>query len=350
MTAAGPTATPSCTATGRRTAALLSTSVALLAAGTLGTASATAGTTTAAVTLSPVSGHEPERLVQSTGNLYWTHNETNNNPELGPPFSAVYRTSKLATPGQERPLHRMTHAGNVQFGALTYAKVGTTFYGYFAVNDLTRGTSVIKRVPLGVTDAPATPVTASPGSMRNRDLVADSAHLYWSDGRGLHRRPLSGGPTEPLATSSSITRVALHAGYVYYSLGTRIYRLSKTRPVAGPPVVSATSTVTALHVAGTTPTVYWGERNNAVRRYTVGGTRQTYQGPAPDRIVTSVFHDGSRLLWSHCTTRGDGCAVVLRRVFVNTTMAEGGVGAKDVQGDSSAAFWGDTNAVYRRTH
>jgi hypothetical protein len=68
-----------------------------------------------------------DRMVQSTGNLYWTSHYRD---EFHPPTATVYRASKWTTPGQERALYTETGTGSFYFGDLTYAYAGD-YYAYF---------------------------------------------------------------------------------------------------------------------------------------------------------------------------------------------------------------------------
>src|SRR4051794_20989489 len=113
--------------------------------------------------LSPVANMQPQRLVQSTGNLYWTTNTLN---EFGPSSSRVVRASKLARPGEHRVLFRQEHNGDVQFAALTYAKVNSTWFGYVVSNNFASHTSRILRIPLA--GGAATTLAASPGYIGHR--------------------------------------------------------------------------------------------------------------------------------------------------------------------------------------
>jgi hypothetical protein len=71
-----------------------------------------------------------DRLVQSTGNLYWTsHYFDGQHNEL-----SVWRTGKTASPGDETGLWEENAGSTDNFGALTYANVVGTWYGYFVAN------------------------------------------------------------------------------------------------------------------------------------------------------------------------------------------------------------------------
>ena len=129
----------------------------------------------------------PMRLVQSTGNLYWTANVPTSD---GDDFSRVYRMSKSGTPGTERLLYQETHPGDRYFSAFAWAKVGNRYWGYFVVNNSSTHTSVIKRVSLG--GGPATTLVTSPRYIGNRDLVSDGTYLFWGDAGGLRRSRVNG--------------------------------------------------------------------------------------------------------------------------------------------------------------
>lgn len=101
----------------------------------------------------------PTRLIQSTGNLYWSSNpwviEIQHASKLNVPAPTIFRASKSSQPGEEVALYTEPGTGgewtSSEFGALTFAKVDDQFYGYFVANytDKSQTTSQIKRIPLG---------------------------------------------------------------------------------------------------------------------------------------------------------------------------------------------------------
>ena len=121
----------------RAAAAVLASAVAV---GGVGTAQAAAATPTL------LSYTSPTRLVQSTGNLYWTTNSYNRSSATY--TSTVYRASKTNTPGDEITLFSKSSATPFSFGDLTYAEAGGTWYGYFVVNYPDAGYSQIARIGL----------------------------------------------------------------------------------------------------------------------------------------------------------------------------------------------------------
>jgi hypothetical protein len=84
----------------------------------------------------------PTRLIQSTGNLYWSSNprviEIQHASKLNVPAPTIFRASKSSQPGEEVALYTEPGTGgewtSSEFGALTFAKVDDEFYGYFVAN------------------------------------------------------------------------------------------------------------------------------------------------------------------------------------------------------------------------
>lgn len=296
--------------------------------------------------LAPVSNMDPERLVQSTGNLYWT---TNNLNEFGPSSSRVIRASKLARPGEHRVLYRLSHNGNVQFAALAYARVGNTWFGYVVSNNTRAHTSRILRVPLA--GGAATTLVTSPSYIGLRDLVTDGSSLYWADEGGIRRVPLAGGEVKPLVTgTSTVSRLDLGGGRLYFAFGFSI----RSMPASGGSITTFAATsspVTALDVTSfLPPRVLWGQADNAVKSRSVfGGTVSTHSGPVANRRVTSVASDAFRILWTSCSPTNNACSTLKRSGGTTVAVAVNRVGSKDVQGDATAMFWGD-HAVERFTH
>jgi hypothetical protein len=313
----------------RRAAALCVSAAALVAGGGAAEASA-AGPFTLANT-------SVDRLAQSTGNLYWTSHYIN---EFGPSAATVYRASKSTSPGLEQPLYTEYLNGWIYFGDLTYA-LTSNWYGYFVANYPQSGVSRIKRVPL--TGGSAVTLATSPSFVGMRDIVNDGSYLYWADARGLRKMAIGGGAVTTLVSSTTISSVGLNASRVYYSSGASILSIAKT---GGASTLHATtsSAITTMHIqlASIGTVVYWGEQNGSVK--SIGaGSFATYQGALAGRRTWSVSYDGSRVLWTDCTyPNGNGCAVRKRQSWVTTTVASGGVGADNVQGDSGAMFYSDS--------
>jgi hypothetical protein len=81
--------------------------------------------------------------------------------------------------------------------------------------------------------------------------------------------------------------------------------------------------------------IYWGDAGGAVRSHV--------------RVTTSVYFDGTRVLWTDCGSSGNQCSVRKRQGGTTTIVSSGGVGAGNVQGDATAMFWGD-HSVRKYVH
>jgi hypothetical protein len=284
-----------------------------------------------------------DRLVQSTGNLYWTSHFLN---ELGPSSATVYRAAKTSTPGAERVLYQETGSGFFYFGDITYPETDSRF-GYFVANYPATNSSQIKRVPLA--GGTAVPIATSPAFVGLRDLVTDGGSLYWADAGGLRKVPLGGGAVTTLATDAKAgLSVAYSTGRIYYTSGNTIRSVPRTGG-ASRTEVTAPSEVTAMsmHSAGGRTYLDWGEHNGSVKSSTLsrGGVSvgTTHQKPIANRKVWSVSFDGTRMLWSDCSyPNGSNCAVRKRSGGTTTIVRSGGVGADNVQGDARTMFWADS--------
>ena len=302
--------------------------------GGIGAAASASGASTLA--LGPVN-----RLIQSTGNLYWT---TWSDNEVGPDSASVYRASKWNTPGSEILLSRESRSDRFFFGDLTYANPGT-WYGYFVVNYADLGRSHIKRVPLA--GGTTTTLTISPSYVGWGDIDTDGTYLYWADAGGLRKMPVGGGTITTLVSSAGIESVGLDAGRVFYTAGNLIRSVPKA---GGTSTTRATATTkpTSMHVRtdSTGTFVYWTEQNGSVKRLQVGSGVTTYQGATSSRTGTSVSFDGARVLWTDCATPGNySCLVRVRQGSTTTAVAVAGVGGGNVQGDSGALYWGDLGGL-----
>jgi hypothetical protein len=287
---------------------------------------------------STLSYTHPDRLIQSTGNLYWTANQT----VRGISRADIYRASKENQPGQERILYqesRRAASGRVDFGAITYAYVGGNWYGYFAANYPRQNKSEIKRVPLP--GGAAVVLATSPAVVANRDLVTDGSFLYWADADGIRKMAIAGGPVRTLVSGRTFAHLGLDGAVLYYSSGDSI-RHVPTSGGASTTVLTAPSAITALYPpSATNANVYWGEANGSVSLFP-GPYDSLFQvqGPGAGVSVTSVSVADNYIIWGETTAQGDKVAGYDNGNDVSVPTAGPPV---DVQGDGSAWYWGDTN-------
>jgi hypothetical protein len=299
-------------------------------------------TAPAAVGSIAITSHGANRIVQSTGNLYWTENQS---ASSGFQTSLVWRASKSNTPGHEIPLYSETRTGRFSFGDVVWAKVGTTFYGYFVANYDDLGVSYIKRIHL----SPGTGVTlaTTTNMIGTRDLATDGTNLYWADANGLRKMSIGGGPVQTLRSGTTFTRVGLDATRVFYSSGASIYSVPKVGGTSTTQVTGDT-TVTSLFVQTSPFTViHWGEHGGAVRSKSTlsGSITTTHQSTSFTRSVTSVSFDGSHVLWTDCSasncsvrSQSGNSAPVLLDIACCGVMRE-------VLGDATATFWTDGSTI-----
>ena len=295
---------------------------------------------------STLSSTQPDRLIQSTGNLYWTADSSGKVIQGGTvrelDQADVYRASKENELGHEQILYQeslpaSSTARSVDFEAITYANVGGTWYGYFVVNYPLGNESQIKRVPL--TGGAAVVLATSPAVIGTRDLVTDGSFLYWADAGGIRRVAIAGGTVQTLVSGGTFAHLGLDGSALYYSSANSILRV----PASGGPsttVVSAASAITAMYPpSSTNGNVYWGETNGSVSLYP-GPYGSPYQLQAPQAgvIVTSVSVADNYILWGNCTA--NGCQV---DGYDNGNLVSVPTSAPpiDVQGDAGAWYWGD---------
>lgn len=302
-----------------------------------------------AATPTVVSQAASTRLVQSTGNLYWTSNAIN---EFGPDFAGIYRTGKTSTPGQEILLYsESTDAvGYFFFGDLTYALVSGTYYGYFTANYVDEGITQIKRIAL--TGGTSTILGTSPALVGTRDLLTDGSFLYWTDAAGLRKMSVNGGAITTLATGTNFSKIGLDATQVYFSAGTALDSVPKAGGAVTQRFTTA-SAIQALYVQPATASgtvIFWGEANDSVNSRPVGGAVSTYQAATSGRQAISVSFDGTRVLWTDANLVGNGYGVRSWQSGVTTVASSGEVGSNDVQGDATAMFWGNVSGIRRFNH
>jgi len=306
-------------------------------------ASAATGTTTLSYT-------HPERLIQSTGNLYWTNDSASTIVQGGilreEYSAAVYRASKNNQPGQEQVLYQESQTGgfgttrSVDFQDITYAEVGGIWYGYFVANYPFQNESQIKRVPL--TGGPAVVLATSPAVIGNRDLLTDGSFLYWADAGGIRKMAIGGGSVQTLVSGGTFAHLGLNGSDLYYSSVNSIL----WTPTSGGPsttVVSLPSAVTALHAPTQSDSnVYFGEANGEVGLFPgVYDDVLQLQTPSAGVNVTSVSVGSNYILWGESSPAGDRVEGWDNSSQLSSVTAS--APPIDVQADGSAWYWGDVN-------
>jgi hypothetical protein len=288
-----------------------------------------------------LSHSQPHRLLQSTGNLYWTADQT----VQGRTTADVYRAPKTNEPGQEQVLHQELSlpTSRVDFEAITYANVGGTWYGYFVANYvayLHQEVSQIKRVPLA--GGAAVVLATSPAVVGNRDLVTDGSFLYWADAGGIRKKAITGGKVTTLVSGQGFAHLALDGPVLYYSSADSIL----TVPVSGgtPALyISGASPVTAIYAVTTDNGLLWGEANGSVNAYYGGDISDELQLPVTGLSITSVSAAGNYILWSECFSQL--CQVVGQGNGTVVSVTTPGTPVVDAQGDVGAWYWGDSAGV-----
>lgn len=289
-----------------------------------------------------VSYRNPDGLILSTGNLYFTFHDA--------ATASVWRAAQSALPGQEILLYSEPGA---RFGDIVFAQVDGTFWGYFFSTN-GGGTATIKRVSLtgGAATVLAT-VTDVDVANSHRNLVTDGVNLYWQDVHSVRRMPIRGGAVTVLDEASPNTPtagLALQNGNVVYASVTAIRFVpvgGATTPPSARTIVTASERVTALHtVLGF---VYWGEQNGAIRVVTSGSppeTISTMAGFVPTSISTSVHGGVFAQAWTQCDSQscrlhfdvpsGEDSLYAIDRNALGVSVASSG-----------NVFWGDASGVHR---
>jgi hypothetical protein len=325
-------------------AALIGFTSPTAAAGSTAGAQPLAGSAQAAEIAQPtlVSSVRPvSRLVQSTGNLYWTVN----NPHNLPGYHLVYRESKLGVNGDGHAIYLTGVTGTL--GAVTFAKVSGQWRFYVVTTDPS-GTARIKQLP-STPGGSATTVATLPGIGRVGDLVTDGNRLYWADARGVRSVSVYGGPVRTLVTASSVAKVSLSGNYLYFASGRNVLRTNKLLGGLQAVARSTSGTVTDLDVFPTSidrPTVYWGTAGGNVQSQRVGSSVVNTYWAYSGRRVNSVAFDGRRVIWSDCGV--SNCAVRWYHLGFRFTVPSGAAtGVHDLQGDSAGMYWADSAGVKR---
>jgi hypothetical protein len=251
------------------------------------------------------------RLIQSTGNLYWSSNSGEPPSSI---TSAIFRASKSNQPGEEVQLYAET--GQTDFEALTFAKVNNEFYGYFVANY--GNVSQIKRIPLGsvTPNGQATIMANCPAPVEFGDLVTDGSFLCWADHEGIRSMPIGGGQVTTLAAGNNL-HLSVLGRTLYYTDGNAILSVPTGGGTPSTVVGNRLSPITALHVLEVprpnkvaerleTPgqpidpleelVLIWGEADGGI--HSTYGDITTYPEPNPSVSVDAVYATEQRALWS----------------------------------------------------
>jgi surface antigen len=286
---------------------------------------------------STLSYTHPGRLIQSTGNLYWTANQTQN----GVSQSDVYRASKGNVPGQESILYQESQPASnpVDLEAITYANVGGNWYGYFVANYPADAESQIMRVPLA--GGSAVVLATSPAVIGNRDLVTDGSYLYWADEGGIRKMAIGGGGIQTLVSGTTYAHLGLNGSELYYSSADSIVAV----PTSGGwsiALQTAPTAITALYPpTATNGNVYAGEANGSVFRFAAPfGSPYQLQAPSTGVSITSVSVAGNYILWGERFPEGYKVEGYDNGNILSVPTSGPAV---DVQGDAGAWYWGDSD-------
>jgi surface antigen len=296
-----------------------------------------------------LSDTQPDRLIQSTGNLYWTADQTLD----GMSQADVFRASKDNQPGQEQILYQESRPTStpVDFEAITYANVGGNWYGYFVANYPGQNESQIMRVPL--TGGAAVVLATSPAVIGNGDLVTDGSFLYWADADGIRKMAIAGGTVQTLVPGQTYAHLGLDGQVLYFTSGNDILSI----PTSGAPtgvllLVAAEDRITAMYPpSAINGNVYWAEADGSVSYFPVAGPDEwvhQLQAASPGDSVTSVSVADNYILWGGCVAKEYGGTSTLdctvdgydngHVVSVPTSGP-----SVDVQGDAGAWYWGDSD-------
>lgn len=288
-----------------------------------------------------ISLRKPDGMILSEGNLYFTSHDAAG--------ATVWRTSQTSVPGQETIL--FWEAG-AKFGDICFAKVGSSFFGYFFASK--NGILTIRRVPL--TGGAATVLATIPNNVditnTHRNLITDGVNIYWQDDSNIRKIPIGGGAITVIDSSRPNTPtagLAFQNGNIIYASVEEI-RFVPPNGSSDPPssrvIVTAASRVVSLHAVSNA--VYWGDNNGAVKRKS-GSLIRTLQGSGG--LATSISSTGPTAggteAWSECG--GSNCRLHMKfPLFPFTVAVADNAFGLTVKG-TRTVFWGDNAGIHRRS-
>jgi hypothetical protein len=290
-----------------------------------------------------VSVHQPDGMILSTGNIYFTSHDAAG--------AHVFRTAQSSTPGQEIELYK-EGPGN-RFGDIVFAKIGDVYYGYFWATNST-GKSTIKRILLTGSKV-ATVLTPELNNIdiasSRHNLVTDGVSLYWQDRSSVKTIPIGGGDIYTLDQTTPkkpMAGVYLNKGNIIYASESAVLYVPTSGAVTPPSmrtIANAKAAVTTiLPVANG---IYWGDRNGAIQ-LKVGSTISTVQANTnlvPTSIGTNGDTAGGALVWTQCTS--STCQTGFDFPAGNWVSCVGNNALGAAMNSSGTVFWGDDYGVHR---
>lgn len=291
-----------------------------------------------ALTTTNISLRQPDGLILSTGNMYFTSHDAAG--------AAVWRTSQTSIPGQESVLYWEQGA---RFGDIVFAQIDGNFFGYFFAKK--SGVITIRRISLTGGTATVIATVSNLNVEDRRNLVTDGKFLYWQDRTAIRKMPVRGGavsvldrtpPTNPTAG------IAVNVDRIIYATGVDIRFVPADGSAITSPevrtIVHASGPVTALFAVSNG--VYWGEVNGAVRLKvgSITKTLRTTPGVIPTSISTNGFTAGAFEAWTQC----NALTCQLASEFSGSSSMPVGAGALGISVTSAGhVFWGDATGVHR---
>jgi hypothetical protein len=291
-----------------------------------------------------VSSRQPDGLVLSTGNVYFTSHDASS--------ATVWRTGRTSQHGQEIALY--VEPGG-RFGDIVFAQVNGVWFGYF-FDQRPGGVVTIKRVPLA--GGPAVDLAFSPPvsnidvASTHHNLVTDGTTLYWQEVDSVRKGPIGGGVVTILDQTTPQTPTAGIAlqgtDRIVYASTTAIRFVPTAGTTTSPQsrtIVQATDRVTTL--AAVSNGVYWGELGGAVRDIADGvvSTLKAGPGPVPTSISTNGVVTGGGVVWTACGP--STCQLrAMNSAIGDATLGLVGTGALGAITSDGHPWWGDSSGIY----
>ena len=211
--------------------------------------------------------------------------------------------------------------------------------------------AAIKRIPLTGGSALTLATVTSPIGRR---ITTDGQNVYFGDATGLRFCSVYGGGADTLsAPGGAVVGASYVPFHIYFATtdtiwdyNTYFHTTTRFDGSSHPPIVD-------FYVSATGPTITFGDQYGVIAHQPNDNNQFVLYGvPAVGHHVTSVYFDGTNVLYTECSSTNTGCSAQIRP-YAGHGFTGSGVNVADnanfVIGDGAQLFYGATGGLFKVT-